>query len=116
MPANFSNWYFFPDPCIKFYNLMTVYFILLILVIVFMNGSIIYIMSDRQGIHGTRLGQPSFYVDRLGLHAFETRSVNLFERRAAANWNIRVFKISLATSGTNLHIILNWEYFDPGTF
>ena len=33
-----------------------------------------------------------------------TWSVNLFERRAAANWNIRVFKISLATSGTNLHI------------
>ena len=48
----FSNWFFFPDPCIKFYNLMTVYFILLILVIVFMNGSIIYIMSDRPGIHG----------------------------------------------------------------
>ena len=55
MPAFFSNWYFFPDPCIKFYNLMTVYFILLILVIVFMNGSIIYIMSDRPGIHGPRL-------------------------------------------------------------
>ena len=35
---------------------MTVYFILLILVIVFMNGSIIYIMSDRQGIHGPRCG------------------------------------------------------------
>ena len=31
---------------------MTVYFILLIFVIVFMNGSIIYIMSDRLGIHG----------------------------------------------------------------
>ena len=31
-------------------------------------------------------------------------AVNLFERRAAANWNIRVFKISLATSGTNLNI------------
>ena len=97
MAAFFSNWYFFPDPCIKFYNLMTVYFILLILVIVFMNGSIIYIMSDRQGIHGTH---------RVGLHAFETWSVNPFERRAAANWNIRVFKISLATSGTNLDIIL----------
>ena len=44
-----------------------------------------------------------------------TWSVNLFERRAAANWNIRVFKISLATSGTNLHIQPLHKRFDQRT-
>ena len=44
-----------------------------------------------------------------------TWSVNLFERRAAANWNIRVFKISLATSGTNLHNQGLQKWFDQRT-
>ena len=44
-----------------------------------------------------------------------TWSVNLFKRRAAANWNIRVFKISLATSGTNLHIQPLQKRFDQRT-
>ena len=92
---DFRNWYFFPDPCIKFYNLMTVYFILLIFVIVFMNGSIIYIMSDRSGIHTPPILRLVFLIVTL---------FNPLNRRAAANWNIRVFKISLATSGTDNQI------------